>query len=115
MDKMHPFRAGIGLLAANLDIPALPMRIDGLFEFKKAGKKFAPPWKITVRIGEPMSFAPRHEAGGNRRAIGAGGEVVVMCNFRATVRGKANKENVYAPVQERRFQRRESVHRKPGL
>jgi len=35
----------------------LPMRIDGLFEFKKAGKKFAPPWKITVRIGEPMKFA----------------------------------------------------------
>ncbi len=56
--KMNPFRAGIGLLAANLAIPVLPMRIDGLFEFKKAGKKFAPPWKITVRIGEPMCFAP---------------------------------------------------------
>ena len=56
--QMNPFRAGIGLLAANLGIPVLPMRIDGLFEFKKAGKKFAPPWKITVRIGEPMKFAP---------------------------------------------------------
>ena len=55
---MNPFRAGIGLLAANLAIPVLPMRIDGLFEFKKAGKKFAPPWKIMVRIGEPMRFAP---------------------------------------------------------
>ncbi len=55
--QMNPFRAGIGLLAANLGIPVLPMRIDGLFEFKKAGKKFAPPWKITVRIGEPMEFA----------------------------------------------------------
>ena len=56
--QMNPFRAGIGLLAANLGIPVLPMRIDGLFEFKKAGKKFAPPWKIAVRIGEPMKFAP---------------------------------------------------------
>src|SRR5205807_747782 len=30
--KMNPFRAGIGLLADNLGIPVLPMRIVGLFE-----------------------------------------------------------------------------------
>jgi long-chain acyl-CoA synthetase len=56
--KMNPFRAGIGLLANNLGIPVLPMRISGLFELKQAGKKFAPPWKISVRIGQPMKFAP---------------------------------------------------------
>ena len=56
--KMNPFRAGIGLLAENLGIPVLPMRIDGLFERKQAGKKFAPPWTIRVRIGKPMTFAP---------------------------------------------------------
>ena len=56
--KMNPFRAGIGLLAENLGIPVLPMRIDGLFEVKQAGKKFAKPWTIRVRIGEPMKFAP---------------------------------------------------------
>jgi long-chain acyl-CoA synthetase len=55
--KMNPFRAGIGLLAENLRIPVLPMRIDGLFELKKAGRKFAPPWKISVRIGKPVQFA----------------------------------------------------------
>jgi long-chain acyl-CoA synthetase len=54
--KINPFRAGIGLLAANLGIPVLPMRIDGLFEVKQAGKKFAPPYKICVRIGEPIRF-----------------------------------------------------------
>lgn len=54
--KMNPFRTGIGLLAENLGIPVLPMRIDGLFERKQAGKKFAPPWKIRVRIGTPMTF-----------------------------------------------------------
>ena len=52
--KLLTFRAGIGLLADNLEIPVLPMRIDGLFEYK--GKKFAPPWKISVRIGEPIRF-----------------------------------------------------------
>jgi len=54
--KMNPFRSGIGLLAQNLGIPVLPMRIDGLFEYKHAGKKFAPPGKIKVKIGKPISF-----------------------------------------------------------
>jgi long-chain acyl-CoA synthetase len=55
--KMNPFRAGIGLLANNLGIPVLPMRITGLFEVKQAGKKFARPGKISVRIGQPVNFA----------------------------------------------------------
>jgi len=54
--KTNPFRAGIGLLANNLGIPVLPMRIVGLFEVKQAGKRFAPPRKIGVRIGQPMRF-----------------------------------------------------------
>jgi len=55
--RMNPFRAGIGLLANNLGIPVVPMRIHGLFEVKQAGKKFARPWKISVRIGAPVKFA----------------------------------------------------------
>lgn len=54
--EILPFRAGIGILANDLQIPIAPMRIDGLFEFKKAGKKFALPHEITVRIGRPVSF-----------------------------------------------------------
>ncbi|MFZ0796604.1 MAG: AMP-binding protein [Terriglobales bacterium] len=56
--KLLPFRTGVGLLANNLRIPIVPMRIDGLFEIKKAGKKFAAPGKIQVRIGKPIQFAP---------------------------------------------------------
>ncbi len=56
--KLGPFRTGVGLLANILHIPILPMRIDGLFEIKNAGKKFAAPGKIQVRIGKPMQFAP---------------------------------------------------------
>jgi long-chain acyl-CoA synthetase len=55
---LRPFRSGIGLLANNLRLPVLPMRIDGLYELKRAGKKFAPPGKITVRIGKPIHFVP---------------------------------------------------------
>ena len=32
------------------------MRIDGLFELKKAKKKFALPGKIKVTIGTPLRF-----------------------------------------------------------
>ncbi len=56
--KLLPFRTGVGLLANNLRIPVLPMRIDGLFEIKNAGKKFAPPGRIQVHIGKPVQFAP---------------------------------------------------------
>jgi len=55
--KMRPFRAGVGLLANDLNIPVVPMRIDGLFEVKQAGKKMASPFRIKVRIGHPIEFA----------------------------------------------------------
>jgi len=54
--KMNPFRTGIGLLAENLGIPVLPTRIDGLYEIKQTGRKFAAPGKISVRIGQPIQF-----------------------------------------------------------
>ena len=54
--KMLPFRNGIGLLANNLQIPIVPMRIDGLFELKQAGKKFTLPGRVKVRIGAPVQF-----------------------------------------------------------
>lgn len=56
--KMNPFRTGVGLLAKNLAIPVVPVRMDGLFELKQAGKKFATPGKIQVKIGSPLRFAP---------------------------------------------------------
>jgi long-chain acyl-CoA synthetase len=54
--KLLPFRAGIGLLVNNLDLPVVPMRIDGLFELKQAGRKFAAPGKIKVKIGSLVRF-----------------------------------------------------------
>ncbi|HET7205824.1 MAG TPA: AMP-binding protein [Terriglobales bacterium] len=56
--QLLPFRAGIGILANSLGVPIIPMRIDGLFELKHAGKKFAPPGRISVHIGAPVHFEP---------------------------------------------------------
>jgi long-chain acyl-CoA synthetase len=69
----NPFRAGIGLLAQNLGVPVLPMRIDGLFEIKRAGKRCAAPGKIRVRIGRPIrletSSEPEKTAGDLHKAV----------------------------------------------
>ncbi len=55
---MNPFRSGIGLLANNLKIPIVPIRIDGLFELKRARRHFAWPGQVRVKIGVPINFAP---------------------------------------------------------
>jgi long-chain acyl-CoA synthetase len=67
--RLCPFRTGIGLLANNLRIPVLPMRIDGLFEVKNARKKSAAPGKIQVRIGKPVQFAPETDPEEIARAL----------------------------------------------
>jgi len=60
--KPVPFRTGIGMLAARLDIPVVPMRIDGLYEMKMAGRKIARPGALTVTVGKPMRFPPETPA-----------------------------------------------------
>jgi len=60
--KLLSFRPGIGLLAKNLQIPIVPVRIDGLFELKQAGKKFARPGRVKVRIGAPVQYEPGSDA-----------------------------------------------------
>ncbi len=54
--NMGPFRAGIGLLATNLNIPVVPIRISGLYELKQARKLFARGKTVTVSIGSVMHF-----------------------------------------------------------
>jgi long-chain acyl-CoA synthetase len=56
--EMSPFRSGIGLLATQLNLPIIPMRIDGLFPFKIAKKHYAPPHAVQVRMGDPVRFEP---------------------------------------------------------
>ena len=41
--RIAPFRAGIGLLAARLKVPVVPVRLEGLYERRIADKSWAPP------------------------------------------------------------------------
>jgi long-chain acyl-CoA synthetase len=60
--KPSPFRSGVGMMAARLNVPVVPMRIDGLCQMKMAGHKIARPGELTVVIGKPMRFPPETPA-----------------------------------------------------
>jgi long-chain acyl-CoA synthetase len=55
---MVPFQHGIGLLAQNLNIPVVPMRVDGLWRMQKEHRRLAHPGEVTVYIGAPVTFLP---------------------------------------------------------
>lgn len=53
---MTAFRSGIGLLAKHLNIPVVPMYLQGLFEMKQHERIFARPGHVQVTIGSPVRF-----------------------------------------------------------
>jgi long-chain acyl-CoA synthetase len=55
---IQPFRSGIGLLTNGVRLPVVPLRIDGLFALKQAGRKTARPGQVRVTIGDPVRFQP---------------------------------------------------------
>jgi long-chain acyl-CoA synthetase len=56
--KPSPFRSGVGMLAQRLDIPVVPLRIDGLFDMKLSRRKIARRDELKVLIGKPLRFSP---------------------------------------------------------
>jgi long-chain acyl-CoA synthetase len=60
--KPSPFRSGVGMLAQKLGIPVVPLRIDGLFDLKMAGRKIARKGELRVAIGKPLRFDPQTPA-----------------------------------------------------
>jgi long-chain acyl-CoA synthetase len=56
--RMAPFQSGIGLLAENLGISIVPMRLDGIWQMKREHRRLAHFGEITVRIGAPVTFPP---------------------------------------------------------
>lgn len=56
--RMAPFQNGIGLLAENLGIPIIPMRLDGVWQMKREHRRLAHFGEITVHIGTPVRFPP---------------------------------------------------------
>jgi long-chain acyl-CoA synthetase len=55
--RIQPFRAGIGLLAAELKVPVVPIMLRGLFELKQRRQFFVRPGTVSVTFGESIEFS----------------------------------------------------------
>jgi long-chain acyl-CoA synthetase len=53
---MAPFKAGIGILAQSLNVPVVPVRLEGLYELKRRKQYFADPGMVRVIFKEPVTF-----------------------------------------------------------
>jgi long-chain acyl-CoA synthetase len=59
--EINPFRTGTGLLISKLNAPVVPLRIEGLWELKRANQHFARTGEISLNIGEPLRYSARHK------------------------------------------------------
>jgi long-chain acyl-CoA synthetase len=51
-----PFKSGTGLLAKELGVPVVPVKLQGLYELKLRRQYFAPPGMVRVVFGAPVKF-----------------------------------------------------------
>lgn len=56
------FQSGVGLLAQNLGLSIVPMRLDGVWEMKRERRRLAHWGEITVHIGKPVTLAAEQTA-----------------------------------------------------
>lgn len=55
---MSHFKAGIGVLAQALDVPVVPVKLEGLYELKRRQQYFADSGTVRVIFGPPITFPP---------------------------------------------------------
>jgi long-chain acyl-CoA synthetase len=60
--QMGPFRGGIGILAKELRVPVIPLRIHGLHAVLPPERRWPRPGPVTIVFGEPLRFAPDEDA-----------------------------------------------------
>ena len=60
--EMNSFKSGIGVLARELGVPIVPVKLRGLYELKRRKQYFASRGQVTVVFGEAVRFDPGVEA-----------------------------------------------------
>ncbi len=79
--QMARFRRGIGVLVAGTVVPVVPCRLEGAFEAFPPHRRFPVPGRITLSVGEPLSFhSERNDPEGWAR---------IAARLEETVRGMA--------------------------
>jgi long-chain acyl-CoA synthetase len=61
--QMSRFKSGIGLLAADLGIPVVPVKLKGLYELKQRQQYFASKGMVSVVFGQAVRFDRSWEPG----------------------------------------------------
>ncbi len=52
--QIKPFRGGIGMIGARLDLPVIPVRLDGVDRVLGVGSSFVRPGRVRVAFGAPL-------------------------------------------------------------
>jgi long-chain acyl-CoA synthetase len=55
--EIDRFRPGIGMMASRLDVPVVPVRIEGLDRVLPPGARMARPGRVRVAFGAPLRLA----------------------------------------------------------
>jgi long-chain acyl-CoA synthetase len=55
--EISPFRPGVGMMAAKLDVPVVPVRIEGVDRVLPVGARMATPGRVTVTFGAPLRLS----------------------------------------------------------
>jgi 1-acyl-sn-glycerol-3-phosphate acyltransferase len=75
--EMAPFKGGLGLLVAGTDVPVVPCHLEGTFRAWPPHRRLPRPGRVTVRVGEPMTFASAANDADGWRWIAASVEAAV--------------------------------------
>jgi len=59
--QLLPFKAGVGMIASEMRVPIVPVKLSGSFDILPKGKLF--PFKESVKVvfGKPLFFQGRHD------------------------------------------------------
>ncbi len=69
--EMKPFRGGIGMIGSRLEIPVVPVRLDGVDRILGTGWSMARPGRVRVTFGKPMRLSGDDYADLARQVEGA--------------------------------------------
>jgi 1-acyl-sn-glycerol-3-phosphate acyltransferase len=54
--EIAPFQPGVGMIASKLEIPVIPIRIDGLHRVLHSTWKMARMGKVSIAFGPPLQL-----------------------------------------------------------
>lgn len=69
--ELAPFKPGIGFLTAGTGIAVVPCHLDGAFRAWPKGAWIPRPRRLTLRIGEPLSFADAEPSKEGAKSVAA--------------------------------------------